>query len=167
MSEREGRAYKTIDLPTLTGQSSSVEQRALLLKLYEETSSAWRMLVDVRFKLLALVPSVSLLSLVSLLGGDQSIDRLPSSLKLIFSVLGFVVVIGLLVYDIRNSQLHDDLISRARKIESELGVDTGIFLGRKSPKGFIMHSVSTSLIYGASICSWLIAIFESIKSLTI
>lgn len=136
MAERAGTAYETTGLPTLTGQSVSAEPRTLLLKLYEEACSIWRMLVDVRFRLLALVPTVSLLFFASILGGDPLMVRLPPGSKLILSILGLMVMMGLFVYDVRDSQPHDDLIGHARKIESELGVDTGIFLGRKRPKVF-------------------------------
>ena len=67
-------------------------------------------------------------------GGGDATKYFSPKLRLLFACLGLVVTLGLLIYELRNSQLHDDLISRGRKIEDELGVDTGVFRGRRSPK---------------------------------
>ena len=43
-----------------------------------------------------------------------------------------------------NSRFYDDLISRARRIEEELGIDTGQFRGSKDASNkLINHSVAT------------------------
>ncbi len=68
------------------------------------------------------------------------------------------MVIGLFIYDRRNSALHHDLISRGRKIEHELGIGTGIFLGRLKAEGIFKHNIATNLVYIASILAWLLAI---------
>jgi hypothetical protein len=117
------------------------------------------MLVDVRFKLLALVPTASLLSLAAVIGTAEPSKIFTPQVQLLFSVLGLIVTLGLLVYDRRNSELHDDLISRGRKIEDELGVDTCIFRGRKLAKGIIKHDNATNLLYGAAIVAWIAAIW--------
>ena len=127
MSDQTDRAYKSSDKPTLQGNASPTVNQDLLLKLYEQTGITWRALVDVRFKLLALVPTASLVALASLLSSGDL--QKFFGLRLLFSVLGLVTTLGLLVYDLRNSELHDDLISRGRKIEDELGVHTGVFRG--------------------------------------
>jgi hypothetical protein len=160
MPDREGRVYKATDLPTIREDAAvPADRRDLLLKLYEQTCTTWRMLVDVRFKLLALVPTVSLISLATVFGTESSPKYFSPKLRLLFAVLGLVATIGLLIYDLRNSQLHDDLISRGRKIEDELGVDTGIFRGRKVAKRLIKHDNATILIYGAALVSWISAIW--------
>ena len=74
---------------------------------------------------------------------------------------GLVATLGLLIYELRNSQLHDDLISRGRKIEDELGVDTGVFRGRKVAKGLIKHDYATLLIYGAALVAWVTSIWTA------
>jgi hypothetical protein len=132
--------------------------RELLLKLYEQTCTTWRLLVDVRFKLLALVPTASLLSLAAVAGTAEAGKTYSSHVRLLFSALGLIVTLGLMIYDRRNSQLHDDLISRGRKIEDELGVDTGVFRGRKLAKGIIKHDIATNLLYGAAMVAWAAAI---------
>src|SRR5262245_66090238 len=45
----------------------------------------------------------------------------------LLAVVGFCVTYAMWSYDQRNDGLYDDLISRGRKLEEELGVDTGIF----------------------------------------
>jgi len=160
MADRSSRAYKTSDLPALRADAPSPPNQ-VLLGLYEQTCTTWRMLVDVRFKLFALVPTASLLSLATIIGGAESKNFDPW-LRLIFAILGLMATVGLLIYELRNSDLHDDLISRGRRIEHELGVDTGVFLGRKAAKGFIQHDRATSLIYGAAILAWVVAIGVSL-----
>jgi hypothetical protein len=79
------------------------------------------MLVDVRFKLLALVPTASLLSLATVIGNAEPSKFIVPQFRSLFPVLGLMATLGLLLYDLRNSELHDDLISRGRKIEDEFG----------------------------------------------
>jgi hypothetical protein len=161
MADREDREYKTTGLSTLREITQTPADRELLLKLYEQTCTTWRMLVDVRFKLFALVPTLSLISLATVFGGGDATKYFSPKLRLLFACLGLLVTLGLLIYELRNSQLHDDLISRGRKIEDELGVDTGVFRGRKVAKGVIKHDHATFLIYGAALVAWLAAIWTS------
>jgi hypothetical protein len=159
MPDREGRAYRLSDLPTIREDAAPENRQDLLLKLYDQTCSTWRMLVDVRFKLLALVPTVSLVSLATVFGAQDSPKYLSPPLRLLFAILGLLATIGLLIYDLRNSQLHDDLISRGRKIEDELGVDTCVFRGRKVANGIIKHDAATLLIYGVALVAWISAVW--------
>ncbi|WP_198033017.1 hypothetical protein [Methylosinus sp. PW1] len=166
MSNRENHKSDTTHLPTI--RSARVAELSpgdsdLLFKLYEQTCTTWRMLVDVRFKLLALVPTASLLSLATVIGSGEPSKFIAPQVRILFSVLGLMVTLGLLIYDLRNSELHNDLIIRGRKIEDELGVDTGVFRGRLEPQKFslIRHSSATNLIYGAAIVAWLAAIWIS------
>lgn len=119
-----------------------------------------------RFKLLGLVPTVSLALLALVFGGDNPGKGLSPIHRLIIAVVGLLVTIGLWIYDHRNSALHDDLISRARKIEEELMVGTGVFRGRLKPQGPFSHSTATLLIYVASVAAWLSAIVVVILNAT-
>ncbi len=77
-------------------------------------------------------------------------------------MFGFLVTLALFIYDRRNSQLYNDLVSRARRIEEELGVDTGQFRGRKKPSNqLINHRVATNLIYGTTLAGWLFALLAT------
>jgi hypothetical protein len=143
MTDREHRAYKTTELPTLKTPHATSEKEALLLAIYDQTCTTWRMLVDVRFKLFALVPTASLLSLAAVFGGGDSTKLLPLHMRLLLAILGLIATVGLLIYELRNSQLHDDLISRGRKIEDELGIDTAVFRGRRTARGLLKHDHAT------------------------
>ncbi len=152
---RENRQYETNPLPILREGFDVGANRDLMLKMYDQACQTWRELIGVRFKLLALVPSVSLLLLATILSTEGPGKGLSVGLKILISVFGLLVTLGLLIYDLRNSALHDDLISRARKIEDELGVDTGIFRGRLKAGFLIKHDSATGLIYGTSLAGWL------------
>lgn len=132
--ERADRKYETSPLPLFRADAKQHQHQEILLALYSEIGSNWRMLTDVRFKLLGLVPSVSAVLLVSLLSKDDFSKGLSPISRIMVAVFGLIVTIGLYLYDLRNSELYDDLISRSRRIEAELGIDTGQFLGRRKSK---------------------------------
>ena len=158
-SRRANRNYKSSPLPTLKEGIAITENKDLLIALYGQVCTAWEDLVGVRFKLLGLVPTVSLALLATILttkGIGEGLD-LPS--KLIISSLGFFSTFALYVYDHRNSVLHDDLISRGRKIEEELSIDTGIFRGRLKSECIFKHDIAINIIYYASMIAWLSSIF--------
>ena len=152
----DNRAYKSTSLATLQAGFAIDQNKDLLLMLYEQVCSTWKALIDVRFKLLGLVPTVSIAVLASILSTKS--DGLMFSGKLLISLLGMLASIGLFIYDKRNSELHDDLISRGRKIEEELGIETGIFRGRLNSTGIIKHDVATNLAYFPTLIAWVAAI---------
>jgi hypothetical protein len=158
-AERRLRHYTVSPLPVLKPDHTPSNRQDLLLALYGQICTSWRELVGVRFKLLALVPSVSLLVLVQLLSSTGVGAGLTLIVKTGIAVVGLIVVSGLLVYELRNSELHDDMISRGRRIEEELGVDTGQFRGRRiAAKWLIKHDRALALVYGAALLSWALAI---------
>lgn len=162
-NDRANRAYGTTVLPTLRDGMDAARNRDLLTTVYNQTCQSWRQLVDVRFKLLALVPTLSLGSLAIVINTDGRHGGLPFAMQLLFALTGLAVTIGLRIYDARNSELHDDLIDRARKIEEELGIHTGAFLGRLKPrKSMIQHGRATSILYGAAIFVWVAALVFAI-----
>ena len=155
---RAGRHYTTSPLPTLQDGRPLDQPRELLLALYGEVCASWRMLTDVRFKLLGFLPVLSGAGILTLR------DAVPGWPRVALAALGLAVVVGLTIYDERNSELYNDLISRARKIEEELGFDTGQFLGRVDPKSKgINHSNGTRLVYGASLAAWLLALIMALS----
>jgi hypothetical protein len=124
--------------------------------LYGRICDSWRALIDVRFKLLALVPIVSGFGVTKVLEANTSLSPTAGTG---LALIGLFATLGLLIYDLRNSELHDDLISRGRRIEDELGVDTGQFRGRlKASNWWIKHDNAMFIIYGASLLAWGFAI---------
>jgi hypothetical protein len=158
-ADRAQRTYRYSRLPVLETESLHLEpadRLAVLLETYREVNTNWRALTDVRFKLLALVPAVSVFVLIALLKSDTSAAAAPNPIVWLLSVVGLVVTVGLFVYDRRNSDLYDDLISRGRRIEAELGMDTGQFLGRRAARRkWLAHDAATTLVYSASIIAWI------------
>ena len=116
-------------------------------------------MIDIRFKLLGFVPAVSILLLANLLSSEGMVKGLSTAVKVMIAALGLAVTFGLFIYDLRNSELHDDLISRGRKIEELWGVHTGQFRGRlKSSSWVVKHDRATALIYGSALIGWALAI---------
>lgn len=138
----------------------------ILKTLYEQTCSSWHVLIDIRFKLLGFVPAVSVVVLANLLASEGTAGGLSPAMKIGIAVLGLVATFALLIYDLRNSELHDDLISRGRKIEELWGVHTGQFRGRlKSSNWLIKHDRATALIYGSALIGWALGIFAIVFKL--
>lgn len=160
--ERAVRHYKASNLPIFREGVEPPSKRDDLKWLYGEVCSSWRMLTDVRFKLLGFVPTVSVAVLITILSRDDPTKGLSPITRTGVIVFGFLITLALYIYDRRNSQFYDDLISRGRRIEEELGIDTGQFRGRlKSPNWLIQHDVATNLIYGTALVGWLFALLAT------
>jgi hypothetical protein len=130
------------------------EQRALAL--YSELGSHLRALIDVRFKLLAIVPTVSGIALGSLI--TRTPDHLTAANRAVLAtaaLVGFLVVLGVRIYDVRNSELHDDLISRGRKVEETLGIERGVYTLRRRSVFPVQHDTALGLVYGVVLLAWL------------
>src|SRR5215831_8600321 len=82
--------------------------RDALLAEYAEVSGNFRMLTDIRFKLLAFLPVAAGAAGAVLARGTAS------ALTLAFSLFGLVVTIGLVTYNARNDQLYDTLVAGRR-----------------------------------------------------
>lgn len=159
----ESRHYDASTLPVFTDEMMVAPGKDELITLYEQICSSWHVLIDIRFKLLGLVPAVSLVLLVNVLSSEGAAKGLTPTLKIMITLLGFVATFALLIYDMRNSELHDDLISRGRKIEELWGVHTGQFRGRlKTSNWLVKHDRATALIYGAALIGWALGILAII-----
>ena len=131
-------------------------------KGYEQICNSYRQLTDVRFKLLAFVPAIAgtAIALVSKDLSDFQSSPIP---RLIVTILGFLVTLGIVFYDQRNSQLYNALVRRGRKLEEELNI-SGSFSQRqpRSLKLFglitIWHDRGLSLIYGSVLGAWIFPI---------
>lgn len=162
IKERCDRHYDASPLPTMGSNHEKPrpkdDELQILLNLYDTAVSGWRTLTDVRFKLLALLPALSVLAWSQIIR-----DGVPEIGRSLIAVAGLAISIGLWIYDTRNDGLYNELISRARRIELELGVDTGMFRGRPKPSGFwIRHGVATGVIYGTVILGWVVLLVWSI-----
>jgi hypothetical protein len=128
---------------------------------YTMTADVFKALADIRFRLLALVPSVAGLG-VALLGDGRPTTQLGAGL------LGLVATTGVLVYELRNSQLYNWSVHRARYLErrlglpaSALGVTQGGVFGERPPATYrlaavlrVKHDHGLGLVYGAALGGW-------------
>jgi hypothetical protein len=187
--DRRGRQYECSKLPILSNSPEAGDKKISpdLLRLeLGEASAAWRMLTDVRFKLLALLPPISALALTAIVSPTGILEGADRPVRVAAAVFGFLVTLGLRIYDRRNDDLYDDLISRARRAEFELGIDTGVFRGRKKsrplwngrtihrrlvplarwagligqpgdPVSVVNHEIALKLVYRTVLLAWLLA----------
>jgi len=132
-------------------------RREALLEEYGEVCSNFRMLTDIRFRLLAFLP-IATAAAAAFNGNSNGIASFTLSL------FGLVATIGLVTYNSRNDQLYDELIGRAASIERSLGLPDGAFANRPGPwltihiPGFrwgVDHRTGVGIIYTASIALWL------------
>jgi len=124
-----------------------------LLRLdYEQTNDLLRTLTDVRFKLLAIVPTLAGAA-VAFLGRGRSAAEL-----LAVGLVGLVATLGLVLYEIRNTQVYDYAVARAASLESQLGI--GLFKERPGKSirvfgiGVAGHDHALAYVYGAAIAGW-------------
>jgi hypothetical protein len=136
---------------------------AELLRLdYVQTAPILRELAEVRFKLLAFVPTVS--------GAAIAFLRHPGSAAELLGVglVGLIATAGLLVYDLRNSQLYRGALERATFLEHRLGMIS--ITGEEVPGGpfserapvdrkvagvfSLAHGAGLSAVYCAAIGGW-------------
>jgi hypothetical protein len=127
---------------------------------YLQTTDLLRTLTDVRFKLLALVPALSGAA-VAFIGRTA----VPVQL-LALGGLGLTATIGVLFYDLRNSEIYDYAIRRAQRLESELqissgraGASGGLFSERPSGTSHLFGLTADrdrglALVYSAALGGW-------------
>ncbi len=129
---------------------------------YEQTTQYLRTLIDVRFKLLAFVPTVSGIA-VAIVGRPR-----PAAELLGVGVLGLLATLGVFVYELRNTQLSGTLIRRAAELERQLQLPSashgqgsgGLYTERPGITvqllGFlpVSHGLGLALVYSAAIGGW-------------
>jgi hypothetical protein len=129
---------------------------------YEQTTQLYRTLVDVRFRLLAVVPAIAGAA-VAFVGRPR-----PAAELLGVGVIGFVATLGILVYELRNTEIHDAVVHRAQELERLLafpsaldrGTTGGLFSERHSDPirvlgvAAVARDRGLALVYGAALGGW-------------
>jgi hypothetical protein len=129
---------------------------------YDQTTQYLRTLIDVRFKLLAFVPTVSGIA-VAIVGRPR-----PAAELLGVGVLGLLATLGIFVYELRNTQISGTLIRRAAELERRLQLPSslggqasgGLYTERPGITvqllGFlpVSHGLGLGLVYSAAIAGW-------------
>lgn len=138
-----------------------------LWREYQEIGQNIRWLGEVRFKLLTLVPSVSGLAVALL----AQVEVTSAGAALAISLLGLVATVGVFVYDLRNSEIYNALLFRARDLERRLDLSSsglrpgfvGQYGERPLPRGegtllAVTHGLGLALMYGAAFGLWTFAV---------
>jgi hypothetical protein len=146
--------------PQYSGMGLDADDRLRLD--YEQTTQYLRTLIDVRFKLLAFVPTVSGIA-VAVVGQPR-----PAAELLGVGVLGLLATLGIFVYELRNTQISGTLIRRAAELERQLQLPSshsgqgsgGLYTERPGITvqllGFlpVSHGLGLGLVYSAAIAGW-------------
>jgi hypothetical protein len=140
----------------------TAEQADRLRLDYQQTTGLLGAINDVRFKLLALVPTLS--------GAAVAVLGRPSSTAVLLGVglIGLVATVGVLLYELRNTQLYHYGLRRAQKLERQLGLmslDDGVGPGglySDRPTSALRlfgvlpvdRDAGLTLVYSAAIAGW-------------
>lgn len=132
--------------------SGTEASRDALIAEYEQVGSQFRALTDIRFKLLGFLPVGTIATV--LVAKDNSPTSPP-----VVAAFGLVVTLCLAVYNKRNDQLYDELVSRAAELEGELGLKHGSFSQRPTTwlsfgPCAVEHGWPIGLVYAASVAVW-------------
>src|SRR5829696_1392730 len=149
------------------------------LKLdYEQTNQLVRMLTDIRFKLLAFVPALTAaaVALLTRSGGDQAT-------ALAVGLIGLLVTLGIVFYEMSNTTIYDATIHRAKCLEYSLDLPQFTEITNKITKdmtggglvneragrpklflGFlsVWHDRALALVYGAAVGGWFFIVINSL-----
>ncbi len=106
---------------------------------YEQTSQLLRTLTDIRFRLIAFVPSLAAVAV-----GFFARPR-PAVELLAIGALGLIATFGIYLYELKNSQLSAAAAGRARELERRLELSGG---------DLDTHDRGLSLVYGAALAGW-------------
>jgi hypothetical protein len=134
--------------------------------VYQELCDSYRAIDDFRMKLLGLLPmatAAAFLILLNPLSGvrkdEQSgltIGAIPLGQVLTpIGIFGFVVTLGLFLYEIHGIRKCHHLIARGQDIEQRLLAIPGQFLDRpRAVAGVINEPISAGIIYSAVLAAW-------------
>jgi hypothetical protein len=137
---------------------------------YEQTLETYRQLTDIRFKLLAFVPTLSGVAIALLDASD--IGRWET---VALAALGFVVTFGIVLYEKRNTIFYNGAIGRAQFLEERIGFERfggdehrGLFGSRRDhrPRWFlglpVQHDLGLALVYCPALGAWVFAAVHAI-----
>jgi len=121
---------------------------------YAQTTELLRGITDVRFRLLAIVPTLAGAAVAFMSRGR------PAAELLAVGLLGLAATVGIVLYEVRNTQLYDYAIRRAKELEARLDGTGGLFTDRPGRDVRVFglalagHERGLALVYGAAIAGW-------------
>ncbi len=126
-----------------------MEETERLRLEYDQAVQTVRSLTDVRFKLLALVPTMAgaVVALVS--------PRSTGVELLAIGCLGLAATLGVLVYELRNSELGSAATERVRAFEQAAFPGGALAAPPRVVGGVALsHALALALVYGAALAGW-------------
>lgn len=120
---------------------------------YQQVCNNFRLLTDIRFKLLAFLPIGTGAGVALTVGGQPSVSS-P-----LIGLFGLIVTLAIALYNERNNQLYNELVARAAEIERRLKLTDGAFAQR--PRDWLragpfrVNHAKVWWIYLASATAWL------------
>ena len=109
---------------------------------YAQTTDLLRTLTDVRFKLLAFAPTIAGAA-VALLGRGSK----PAELLAVGAV-GWTATVGILVYELHNTQVYEYALAHAEALEQKLGLR--LFTARPHHQ----HDRPLAIVYAVALGAW-------------
>ena len=128
------------------------EQVANARLAYQEVCKSYQAIVDFRAKLLGFLP------LASGLGAYAVLSKEPSPpWEWVAGLFGFMITLGLFLYELRGLQRAAALEQAGRELEVELGVANGQFREQPEPylRGFVDPRGAAWVIYPTVQAGWL------------
>jgi hypothetical protein len=110
------------DQPSIQAVPSPPPSHDRLALDYQTTNEQINLLTDIRFRLLAWVTPVIALAVPLVIGAASSVAPAPLSTAGL-GAMGFLLTLGIVLYDRRNSMLYDAHVHRAALIERALRMD--------------------------------------------
>jgi len=129
---------------------------------YQQVNAYWRTLAEIRFKLLAIVPTLTGIGVTFLA------EKHTPETETTVGLLGLLATLGLTFYDQRNTQHYNDAVKRAKRLEGQLGLSGGIFSDRphRSLKLFglvlMYHDRALCLVYASALGAWSYVVISAI-----
>jgi hypothetical protein len=125
---------------------------------YEQTAGQISALTDLRFKLLGFVPTIATAA-VAIVSSSPSTGTLLS-----VGLLGTLATVGILLYELRNTQALDLALGHVAELRGLLGLDMGrpahvstepAIQGRLFGAAPIGQDEAVGLVYGAALGGWI------------
>ena len=151
------------DIPT---DPTSQDRRVALLAEYAEVNNNFRLLTNIRFKLLAFLPIAPAAALAVITASASGVpSQAVEARAFALGLFGTVVTAGIATYNARNDQIYLWHVDRAANIERELGLPDGSFanrpnawfeIGSRKRRWHVGHVSSVTVIYTSSFTLWLL-----------
>jgi hypothetical protein len=135
---------------------------------FSETAAHFRALADIRFKLLALVPTLAGVGVGALTKADPEVSAGVG-------VIGWIVTFGLILYELRNTELYDAANQRLRFLEEAFQFPssrsvTGPGGAHRERPGRdytffgirIIHDRALALVYATSLGGWTFLVIDGL-----